>query len=93
MTKIMENELNMISGGYVDETAEDSQALYYKKLMDEQFFFTDMLFHWCKDSAKVDAGWAKAGIRSVTHPASYNEYYYDGKRITRTDAMRLIGVI
>ena len=93
MTKITDNKLNMVSGGYMDETADDSQALYYVGLMNEQFFFTDMLFHWCKYSAKVDKGWAKAGIRSVTHPASYNEYYYNGNKITRKDAMKIIGVI
>ena len=46
MTKIMENELNMVTGGDVVDTAVDSQALYYKGLMDEQFFFLDMLFNW-----------------------------------------------
>ena len=93
MTKIMKNELNMVTGGDVVDTAVDSQALYYKGLMDEQFFFLDMLFNWCKDSAKVDAGWAKAGIRSVTRPTDSNEYYYNGKKISRMNAMRLIDVI
>ena len=91
MTKITENELNMVTGGYMDETADDSQALYYVGLMKEQFSFWELLFHWCKDSAKVDKAWARAGITSVTRPASYNSYYYNGKKISRMDALKMIG--
>ena len=89
----MDNELNMVAGGTPYETAIDSQALCFKGFMDEQFTEWDLVFNWCTDSAKVDAGWAKAGITSVTRPWNYNRYYYKGKRISRDDAMKLIGVI
>ena len=89
----MDNELNMVAGGDIYITAVDSQALYYKGYMDEQFDSWDLTFNWCTDSAKVDKGWAKAGITSVTKPFSTNRYYYKGKRISRDTAMKLIGVI
>lgn len=92
MLTMREEELNMVAGGYVDDTCGDSRALYDTGYMKEQFEFLEMLFHWCTDSAKVDAGWARAGITSVTHFSSNNEYYFLGRRIPRRDAMKLIGL-
>ena len=93
MKKLMENKLNMVTGGDVYDTAVDSQALYFKGYMNEQFDFTDLLFRWIDNSKKVDEGWARAGITSVTCFNDYNRYYKDGKRISRKTAMKLIGVI
>ena len=93
MTKIMENKLNKVTGGDFWETALDSEALYFKGLMDEEFSSTELMFHWIKDSDKVDKGWAKAGITSVTSPFGSNKYFYNGKRISQKTAMRIIGVL
>lgn len=93
MEKIMENRLNMVTGGSFDETSIDSQALYFKGFMDEQFDVSDLVFHWLSESAKVDAGWAKAGITCVTCPFYSNRYYIKNKRISRDTAMKMIGII
>ena len=92
MTKITEKELNMVAGGTFGETAFDSEALHFKGYMDEEFSSWDMMFHWLTYSAKVDEGWAKAGITSVTCPFDLNRYYVNGKRISRDTAMHLIGI-
>ena len=93
MEKIMEKELNMVTGGNFEETSLDSQALCFEGFMDEQFDVSDLVFHWLRDSAKVDTGWAKAGITCVTCPFYSNRYYVNNRRITRDTAMRMIGVI
>ena len=94
MTNIMENELNTATGGSMYQTSVDSQALHFKGFMDEEFSFTDLLFHWCTDSAKVDAGWAKAGITCVSDPwDSNNRYYRSNKRISRRTALKTIGIL
>ena len=93
MTKINDNKLNMVTGGNFGQTAFDSQALHFKGYMDEEFSEWDMIFHWVKNSAKVDAGWARAGIRCVTVPfAGRNQYYKDGKSISEKDALHYIGL-
>ena len=92
MKKIMENKLNSVTGGDFGETAFDSQALQFKGYMDEEFSGLDMIFHWLTNSAKVDEGWAKAGITCVTCPFDSNRYYLNGKRISQDDAMHHIGI-
>ena len=89
----MENELNTVTGGSCNEASLDSEALHLKGFMDEQFGTIEMLFHWPTDSAKVDEGWAKAGITSETLLFDYNRYYYKGKRISRRTAMHKIGIV
>ena len=91
MTKITEKELNMVNGGFIDETAYDSWALYDHKYMEHSFSIAQMAFNWIKDSAKVDEGWAKAGITSVTRPFSANKYFKDGKEISEDMAWYMIG--
>ena len=49
----MENKLNKVADGYVDETVFDSKALYQKDLMDEQFTEWDLVFNWCTDSVNL----------------------------------------
>ena len=46
MTKIMENKLNMVTGGTIDQTIFDSNALYSKGYMDEEVGSFDITFHW-----------------------------------------------
>ena len=91
MTKIMENKLNMVTGGTIDQTIFDSNALYSKGYMDEEVGSFDITFHWNTASPKVDAGWAKAGITCVTCPFGNNRYYMNNKRIARCVAMKTIG--
>ena len=91
MKKIMDKELNMVNGGTIAETAYDSWALYDKKYIDEDYSIAGVIFHWLTYSAKVDEGWAKAGITSVTKPFSFNQYFKDGKEINQAMAWHMIG--
>ena len=91
MTRIMDNKLNMVTGGDFDETAWDSWALYRKGLIDKRYGTADMVFHWVTNSAKVDAAWSKAGIRCLSKPISSNRYYKDGKEISHDLALYLLG--
>ena len=91
MTKIMENKLNMVTGGDFAQSGFDSRVLHSAGYMDEDRDTFDLMFHWNKESPKVDAGWAKAGITCVTCPFGNNRYYMNNKRIARCVAMKTIG--
>ena len=54
--------------------------------MDRYFGNIPAMFYWKSKSASVDAGWAKAGITCVTKPFGNNQYFKDGKEISRRDA-------
>ena len=91
MTKIMEEKLNTVTGGNMIETAADSQALYEKRLMNEEYNVVDLMFEWNKLSRRVDEGWFNAGIVSVTSPFGKNKYRRYGKEISRDQALKIIG--
>lgn len=79
----MENELNMVTGGDIDQTSLDSRVLKDYGLIDSHYSEAQLMIHWVKYSAKVDAAWAKIGITCVTCPFYANRYYNkDGKRIS-----------
>ena len=90
MTKIMENEMNMVTGGDFWETSDDSCALKHHGYMDESFSPAELMAHWIKNSAKVDQGWAKVGITCVTCPFGANRYYKDGKQISQNLAWYIL---
>ena len=92
MTKIKENKLNTVTGGYYVDTAIDSMALKYAGCMSEEFSKWHLIFNWIEDSRKVDEGWRKAGILCVTRFWDDNSYYSRGKQISRKEAMRMIGI-
>ena len=90
--KILENaemneeELDSVSGGNLGVTSEDSCLLYSYGLVDDYHSNTHMYFHWESDSDAVDEGWKKAGITCVTKPLKKNQYFKDGKEISRDEA-------
>lgn len=91
MSKIMENELNMVTGGTVFETASDSHALCQRRCMHEEYNFFDLLCEWTELSKRVDEGWFNAGVISVTRPFKSNRYLKNGKEISRKQALQTIG--
>ena len=91
MENIMEKELNMVTGGYMLETEDDSDALQKAGYMDCSYCLGELIVRWVDYSANVDAGWAKAGITCVTCPFGNNRYYMNNKRIARCVAMKTIG--
>ena len=91
MTKMIDKELNMVNGGSMEDVMEDSAGLYRKGFLDEEYGNGELIFHWVKDSAKVDAAWAKAlGITCVSKPFASNQYFKDGKEIPRSLAYYML---
>ena len=82
-----EEQLDNIAGGSYSEIAKDSFELYDRKFMDDHYTSLGTFFHYESYSAKVDGGWAKAGVHVVTHFAFDNEYYIKGKKVDRSDAI------
>jgi len=86
LEKLTDEELDQVAGGTVGETKVDSQILYDYGLMDNYYGDVSMTFYWKSGSAEVDAGWSKAGITCVTKPFGYNQYFLNGKEISRDEA-------
>ena len=83
-------DLNMVAGGSIFETLEDSNELSSRGYMDE-ISLTDLVFHWVDYSQKVDNAWMRAaGVTSVTKPFGSNQYYNGRKEITREQAYKMI---
>ncbi len=89
IVRLTPEELEEIIGGSFAETARDSEFLFKLGLMNERYGMTYTTFHWGSCSQKVDDGWANIGITCIPKPGSSNEYYLDGKPITRGEAYRL----
>lgn len=85
-----DEELDEVAGGTIGETAGDSQYLYDYGLMDNHYGSIKVMFCWGSKSAEVDAGWAKAGITCVTKPCGSNDYFLNGKEISRNEAKKLV---
>lgn len=83
---LSDEELENVAGGTIGQTAGDSQILYDYGLMDRYYGTIPVMFYWGSKSAEVDAGWSKAGITCVTKPFGNNQYFIDGKEISRGEA-------
>ena len=83
------DQLGKVSGGNTVETTKDVALLTRLGLINEFIGSLDIAFDWENSSAKVDAAWAKVGITSVTKYVYLNEYYYQGKSITRKEAVQI----
>ena len=89
MKKLMNEELNLVTGGSLFETVDDCGMLCWFGELNDYHNTFHMIFHWNTDSAEVDRGWYWAGVRSVTKFVGANEYYllYDGEKISREEAL------
>ena len=81
-----EDELDQVAGGGGPETSEDSKFLYEHGLVDDWHGDEHTMFFWLSASREVDAGWSKAGITCVTKYGADNQYFKDGKQISRYEA-------
>ena len=90
MKKLNDEQLEMISGGYFGETKDDAKALYDVGLLGEKLDISNFVWHWISSSAKVDEAWAKVGITSVTKPCGSNLYFYQGRQISRQEAISML---
>ncbi len=90
MTKLMDKELNMVTGGNIIETSTDSYLLCGAGYMSDMYTEGDLIFNWVEASSEIDEGWRKAGITCVSSFADFNEYYKDGKQISRGEALKML---
>ena len=86
LEKLTDEELEQVAGGTIRQTAGDSKILYDYGLMDRHYGTIPVMFYWKSKSAEVDAGWARAGITCVTKPLGNNQYFLNGKEISRGQA-------
>ena len=91
MTAIKEEELNMVNGGTLGETSEDSQILKKKGHMKFSYDQVMMFLKWREASKEVAMGWGRAGIKCETNIISDNRYFKDGEEISREKALEMIG--
>ena len=90
MLEIREEELNMVAGGDIRETYDDSCRLYKAGYMEKRLSFYDFVLDWGDSSDMVDTAWKEVGVISVTHPLERTEYIYDLHDITRAQALELL---
>jgi len=90
LEKMSDEELDQVAGGYIGETASDSKFLYEYGLVDDWHGDLYVAFHWEKTSSEVDSGWSKSGITCVTKPFGGNDYWLNGKKITRDEAYDIV---
>ena len=81
-------DLETLSGGTIGACEHDSLFLTDIGAMKEKVGAWDLTIHWGSASSKVDAAWNKLGIRCVSHPATDNAYYINGKAVSRDDALK-----
>ncbi|MBE7070495.1 MAG: hypothetical protein E7386_08340 [Ruminococcaceae bacterium] len=83
------DDMNEIAGGFSSEVVNDS--IYLKKLglLHDTVSDIQTLFHWVEATKFVEGGWAKVGITCVTIYQSCNFYYYQGKMVSRDDALEI----
>ena len=82
-------QLGKVSGGNTVETEKDIKLLTKLGLINEFIGSLDVAFDWENSSAKVDAAWAKVGITCVSKYVYVNEYFYQGKSISRKEAVKI----
>lgn len=83
--------LETVCGGNVQETADDCGFLYKHGLVPHNWNAWDLSwFDWVERSAEVDSGFAKAGITYVSKYIGVNQFFYQGREITRQEAYQII---
>ena len=80
-----DEELDNVAGGGTRQTRGDNDFLGSLGYIPDKR--RDFLCGWNESSKIVDGGWSKAGITCVTKPAGSNQYFKDGKEISRDEAV------
>lgn len=82
------DQLEGITGGNIDELSEDSQFLYKAGLCNRYSYFS--LLENPEQSQNILDAWRKVGIECKPTSICENEYYTNGKRITRSEAIEIL---
>ena len=69
------------------QAAKDSQFLNDMGLCPDRWGECYARFHWDEVSQWDDGCWAKVGVCCVSHYWYSNDYYIDGKEVTRYEAL------
>ena len=86
---LSDEQLEQVAGGGTRQTVGDDTFLTKFGYMEEGS--RDYLFDWIKDSAKVDAGWAKAGVTCCTvFGCGDNKYWINGNEVSRKEAFAYV---
>ena len=83
------DQLGKVSGGSEVDTNNDSYMLHKLGLLDAHYGSFDLTFNWASCTAKIEEAWAKLGITCVTNFVCANQYFYEGKRISRKEAVEI----
>ncbi len=73
-----------------NETCKDSQFLNDMGVCPDRWGVSYALFHWGKVSGITDESWAKMCVRSVTRCSGNNNYFINGKEVTRAEAYEYV---
>ncbi len=87
--KLNTDELSEISGGFLGEIVNDSIYLNDLGLLPDSVGDIYTLFNLDEATSFVEKGWAKVGITCVTSYECCNDYYYQGQKIRRDDALEI----
>ena len=90
LEKLTDEQLEQIASGSINEVSDDSSFLLKYYLVPDNFNKFETPAHWDKISTMVEQGWSKAGIHCFTRPFGKNTYEYDGKKISRGEAMLIV---
>ena len=86
---LSDEELEQVSGGGTRQTIGDDNFLTSFGYMEKKY--RGYLFDWVENSAKVDAGWAKAGVTCCTvFGCGDNKYWIGGNRVSRKEAFAYV---
>ena len=90
LEQLSDEELENVAGGNISETVEDSRILFDHRLMEDSLGPLNVFLDWVNESRLVDEGWSKAGITCVTKFAKSNQYFVDGKEVSRDEAIKIM---
>ena len=89
LEKLSDEELEKVAGGYVYETAADSQWLYIFGKCKHSYSVDDIKLSQSTDKEEeVKAAWAKIGVGYEYSSEEHNKYYIDGKEVSSREAYK-----
>jgi len=90
--KVSMDNMVLVTGGSVGQTADDSLFLSDMGLAPDRFGRFKTNFHWRSISEMVDGAWAKGGICCCTNYSADNTYKIiaTGQTVTRAQAMTYV---
>lgn len=86
--KLTNDELGQVAGGNAGECALESEFFNDLGYNIQPMGFLHMEFNWEEGSAKVKEAWAHFGVDCHIAKLVKNEYYIDGKKVSRREAFR-----